>query len=122
MLLPKKVQHVPADAGAGGWTVHVEIQFQDHPPDAVTQAAAEALVEELHPWSAAAFGGRGVVTLIANQPASDAPTGSDPPEEARALDAALAVVSRFGQVRRVQPVGDATGAGAGSVDRVRSSR
>lgn len=112
MLLPETTQRAADDAGAVGWTVHVEIQLAGHPPDEVTQAAAAALVDELTPWSAAAFGGRGMVTLIANQPTRDVATTSDPPAEARAIEAALAVVSRYGQVRRVQSVGEPSAAPA----------
>ena len=96
-------------AGSPGWTVHVEIQLAGNPPDEVAQAAAEALVQELEPWSASAFGGRGMVTLLANQPSPEQPVESDPPAEARAVDAALQVVSRFAPVRRIQPVADPGG-------------
>lgn len=106
MLLPEKMQHPADDTAVAGWTVHVEIQLEGHPPDDVTQAAAAALVAELRPWSAAAFGGRGMVTLIASQPDGDVAAASDPPAEARAVDAALGVVSRFARVRRIQPVGE----------------
>lgn len=87
-----------------GWTVHVEIQLAGSPPDEVTEAAAQALVAELQPWSASAFGGRGMVTLLASQPGPEQPVASDPPAEARAVDAALQVVSRFAPVRRIHPV------------------
>lgn len=113
MLLPDNTRRPDDGGGVVGWSVHVEIQLEGHPPDDVTQAAAAALVDELTPWSAAAFGGRGMVTLLARQPVDDVATSSDPPAEARALEAALAVVSRFGQVRRVQPVGEPAQAPAG---------
>ena len=48
-----------------------------------------------------------MVTLLASQPDPERPVASDPTAEARAVDAALHVVSRFAPVRRIQHVADA---------------
>ncbi|MFC3687914.1 hypothetical protein [Aquipuribacter hungaricus] len=90
-----------------GWPVHVEIQVDGHVDDAVTQAAAAALVDELQDCSAAAFGGRGFVTLLCAPPEEARPAG--PRSEADVVQAALQVVSRFAPVRRIHPLEDVEG-------------
>ena len=98
---------LPTDAPGTGWPVHVEIQVDGHPGDDVTQAAASALVDELRQFGAAAFGGRGFVTLICASPAADLPPEEAPTASARVIDAALRVVSRFAPVRRIHTVDQA---------------
>jgi len=93
-----------AGAPAVGWPVHVEIQVDGHPDDAVMQAAAAALVAELARFDVAAFGGRGFITLICASPTAELPPDDDRAASLRVIEAALPVVSRFAPVRRIHSV------------------